>query len=165
MGADYSPGKVNLAELERKTGITRGKLRRLQKNDFEFLPNGNKGKKHEVTIISGYTGVIDDLLKKGVSNSQAIFERIAPLGYAGSLTTVKTYIGEHKDLIPARRQLTDPQGNRGRRFETGPGESYQMDWGFVDVFTQNKEKLRFACFAMVCHHCGMMYIEFFPNAR
>ena len=127
MGADYSPAKVNLAELERRTGI--------------------------------------DLLKKGVSNSQVIFERIAPLGYAGSLTTVKTYIGEHKDLIPARRQLTDPQGNRGRRFETGPGESYQMDWGFVDVFTQNKEKLRFACFAMVCHHCGMMYIEFFPNAR
>ena len=165
MGADYSPGKVNLAELERRTGITRGKLRRLQKNNFEFLPNGNKGKKHEVTVISGYTGVIDDLLKKGVSNSQVIFERIAPLGYAGSLTTVKTYIGEHKDLIPARRQLTDPQGNRGRRFETGPGESYQMDWGFVDVFTQNKEKLRFACFAMVCHHCGMMYIEFFPNAR
>ena len=58
MGADYSPGKVNLAELERRTGITRGKLRRLQKNNFEFLPNGNKGKKHEVTIISGYTGVI-----------------------------------------------------------------------------------------------------------
>ena len=41
MGADYSPGKVNLAELERRTGITRGKLRRLQKNNFEFLPKDN----------------------------------------------------------------------------------------------------------------------------
>ena len=22
-----------------------------------------------------------------------------------------------------------------------------------------------ACFAMVCHHCGQRYVEFFPNAK
>ena len=28
-----------------------------------------------------------------------------------------------------------PQGNRERRYSTGPGEAYQMDWGFVNVET------------------------------
>ena len=63
-------------------------------------------------IISGYTGVIDDLLKKGVSNSEVILERIQEQGFQGSLTTVKRYIQSHKYLIPPKRQTVAPQGNR-----------------------------------------------------
>ena len=33
-GENFSKEKVNLAELQRLTGITRGKLRRLKKNSF-----------------------------------------------------------------------------------------------------------------------------------
>ena len=25
--------------------------------------------------------------------------------------------------------------------------------------------LHIACFAMICHHCGQRYIEFFPDAK
>ena len=75
------------------------------------------------------------------------------------------YILKHKNLIPAQRQIVSPQGNRGRRYSTEPGQSYQMDWGFVDVLAENREIIRAACFAMICHHCGQRYIEFFPNAK
>ena len=34
---------------------------------------------------------IRDSLRKGVTNSQVIFERLLGQGYAGGLTTVKTY--------------------------------------------------------------------------
>ena len=47
---------------------------------------------------------------------------------------MKRYIASHKHLIPAKRQQIAPQGNRGRRYTTGPGEAYQMDWGFTDVW-------------------------------
>ena len=40
-----------------------------------------------------------------------------------------------------------------------------MDWGFTDVLDYNSQTYRVACFAMICHHCGQQYIEFFPNAR
>ena len=40
-----------------------------------------------------------------------------------------------------------------------------MDWGFVDVVAENGEIIRAACFAMICHHCGQWFIEFFPNAK
>ncbi|MCF0230632.1 MAG: transposase, partial [Parasporobacterium sp.] len=29
----------------------------------------------------------------------------------------------------------------------------------------NGDEYQAACFAMICHHCGMRYVEFFPNAR
>ena len=61
--------------------------------------------------------------------------------------------------------LVSPQGNRGRRYSTRPGESFQMDWGFVNVETDSGGTYQCACFAMVCHHCGEIYIEFFPNAK
>ena len=51
------------------------------------------------------------------------------------------------------------------RFTTEPGEAYQMDWGFVDALDPAGNERRMACFAMVCHHCGTCYVEFFPNAR
>ena len=40
-----------------------------------------------------------------------------------------------------------------------------MDWGFVNVETEDGSTYKAACFAMICHYCGKRYIEFFPNAR
>ena len=157
--------KVNLAELERRTGITRAKLRRYKKDDFVIKPHGNTGRKAEVTVLSGFTGVIDELLRNNVTNSIVCYERIAELGYSGGQTQVRVYIEQHQDLIPPKRQTVSPQGNRGRRYETGPGEAFQMDWGFVEVETGIGTSYQAACFAMICHHCGSCYVEFFPNAR
>jgi len=165
LGDKFSLDTVNLAELERRTHISRSKLRRLKKNGFEILPHGNKGKKKAGTVLTGFTGVIDDYLSKGVTNSEVLFERLIEIGYTGSISSIKRYISSHSDLIPAPRQVVSPQGNRGRRYQTGPGESYQMDWGFVNVVTGPGNEYQCACFAMICHHCGMRYIEFFPNAR
>ena len=40
-----------------------------------------------------------------------------------------------------------------------------MDWGFTNVVDYDGSEYRAACFAMVCHHCGQRYVEFFPNAK
>ena len=40
-----------------------------------------------------------------------------------------------------------------------------MDWGFVIVETDVDKSYKVACFAMICHHCGERYVEFFPNAK
>ena len=165
MGENYSIDKVNLAELHRITGISRAKLRRLKKNGFIVKPNGNKGKKSKKSVVTGYEGIIDDYLKKSITNSEVIFEKLQQVGYSGSKTSIKRYISAHKGLVPAPREIVSPQGNRGRRYQTEPGESYQMDWGFVKVNTPDGSSYQCACFAMVCHHCGERYVEFFPNAK
>ena len=40
-----------------------------------------------------------------------------------------------------------------------------MDWGFTRVLDYDGTEYNAACFAMVCHHCGQRYVEFFPNAK
>ncbi len=164
-GDSFDIEKVNIAELERLTGISRSRLRRLKKTGFVEQPHGLAGRKAETTVLTGYTDTIDDLLRRGCANSNLCFERISEQGYSGSLTSVKNYISDHKYLVPARRHEVSSQGNRGQRYQTDPGESYQMDWGFVKVEDQDGKVYRIACFAMICHCCGKCYIEFFPNAR
>ena len=164
-GASFSLEKINLAELSRRTGITRAKLRRIKDNGFVDKPHGLSGRKAEVTVLSGFTGVLDELLRSGITNSSVCMERLKENGYSGGLTSVKEYISSHQELVPAKRQQVAPQGNRGRRYTTGPGEAYQMDWGFVKVQASDGKEYKVACFAMICHHCGERYIEFFPNAK
>lgn len=164
-GDSFCLEKVNLAELERRTGISRSKLRRLKRNGFEFKPHASKGRKAEKTVLSGFTGALDNLLRSGVSNSSVCLERLQDMGYTGRLTVIKEYIAEHKHLLPSKRQIVAPQGNRGRRYETPPGDSFQMDWGFTHVQDSSGGEFTCACFAMVCHHCGQRYVEFFPNAK
>ena len=157
-GDHFSLEKNNLAELERRTGISRAKMRRFKKNGFVFKPHGLEGRKAPRTILTGYTAILDDLLRNGITNSSVCLERLRAVGFSGGLTTVKDYIA-------AKRQLVAPQGSRGRRFTTEPGEAYQMDWGFTKVVDYDGSEYNAACFAMVCHHCGQQYIEFFPNAK
>ena len=40
-----------------------------------------------------------------------------------------------------------------------------MDWGFTRVVDYDGSEYQVACFAMICHHCGQRYVEFFPNAK
>ena len=163
-GEFSSLDEINLAELGRRTGLSRAKLRRLKTNGFCEKAHGLNGQKKE-HILDGYSSVLDTLLKSGVSNSTVCLERLQTMGFTGSRSTVKRYIAAHKHLIPAKRQLVAPQGNRGRRYTTEPGETYQMDWGFTNVLDYDGKTYRVAFFAMICHHCGQQYIEFFPNAR
>lgn len=164
-GDGFDPQACNLAEFCRRTGLTRSRARTVRAHGFRALPHGNSGRRAAPGVLAGHTGLVDDLLRKGVTNSQVIFERLLGQGYAGGLTTVKTYIAAHRDLVPAKRRQVAPQGCRGQRFRTAPGEAYQMDWGFVAVERPGGERARIACFAMVCHHCGSAHVEFFPNAR
>ena len=164
-GEGFSLEKVNLAELERRSGVSRMRLRRLKKNNFEFKPHGNTGKASPRNGLAGFSGTIDALLKDGVTNSAVCMERLQAVGYEGGATAIKVYIASHKYLIPAKRHLVEPQGNRGRRYETKPGEAFQMDWGFVKVEDQYHNEYQAACFVLCCHHCGSVFIEFFPNAK
>ena len=163
-GKTLTADEINLAELQRRTGISRARLRRLKSNNFKPMPHGRTGLRAAATVMDGFTGTLDHLLKQGVTNSVVCFERLQEMGYPGGQTQIKEYIAKHRELVPAKRQLTDPQGNRGLRYQTGPGEAYQMDWGFINVYEGDIES-RAACFAMICHHCGKCYVEFFPNAK
>ena len=74
-GENFNLQKVNLAELERLTGISRKRLRNLKEHEFKVLPHGLTGRKKNKTVLTGFTGIIDALLTAGVTNSSAIKDR------------------------------------------------------------------------------------------
>lgn len=104
-GDGFDPQACNLAEFCRRTGLTRSRARTVRAHGFRALPHGNSGRRAASGVLAGRTGLVDDLLRKGVTNSLVIFERHARPGlHAGGLTKVKTYIAQHRDLVPAKRR-------------------------------------------------------------
>jgi len=158
-------GKINLSDVKRRTGLPRKTIKRLMDNGLELLPHGNSHKKGKRLISGSNEQLAVELLKQGVTNSSVIFSRLRESGYTGGLSTVKNFIKENQELVPAQRIILQKPQGKVRRYSTGPGKMYQMDWGFVDVVDTMGEVWKCACFAMVCHHCGFRFIEFFPNAK
>lgn len=158
-----SGGKINLAELERRTGITRQRLRSLQTKNFTIKPVAKS--RNVYHVMEGFESISNDLLKKGITNSQVHLTKLKEYGFPGSLASVKRYIASHKNLVPAPRQLVEPQGPRSARYVTEPGEAYQLDWGFTEIQCYDGVVYHAACLAMVCHHCSKFFVEFFPNAK
>ena len=114
-GGKLNDEDINLAELQRRTGISRMKLRKLKEDGFIVRPHGNTGKATKVHVLYGYTDTVDDLLKIGVSNSEVLYDRIKELGYKGGKTTIKNYIADHKDLLPAKRIIVAPSGKQRQK--------------------------------------------------
>ena len=83
-GDGFSLDRINLAELERRSGVSRWKLRRLKRNGFQDLPRSSKGRKHAATKLSGYTGIIDSLLRQGIKNSSVILDTSLSAFHAGA---------------------------------------------------------------------------------
>ena len=109
-GNNFQLEKINLAELGRRTGISRAKLRRLKENGFKNKPHGLSGRKAPVTLLSGYSSMLDAMLKAGIDNSSVHFARLQAEGYTGSQSTVKRY-------IDATEILSQPGGNLLHRKE------------------------------------------------
>ena len=164
-GGAPDPSEVNVSEFARRAGLTRSKARTVKAKGFRATGHGRCGQKARRTVMTGHEEVADDLLRRGVTNSSVVYDRLRDDGYEGGLSAVKDYIRAHRHLVPPKRKAVAPQGSRGRRYSTEPGEAFQMDWGFVNLEGEDGETCRIACFCMVCHHCGTCYVEFFPNAR
>jgi hypothetical protein len=75
----FDPQTRDLSEFCRRTGLTRQRARTIRANGFKARPHGRTGQKTAKTVPGGYTGFVDDLLRKGVTNSQVVFDRAPAL--------------------------------------------------------------------------------------
>jgi transposase len=74
------------------------------------------------SLVDAYRAQIDALLNDGVWNARVILREIQAAGYAGGLTTVRSYIHPKRPQRPSRATV---------RFETLPGRQLQSDWGTI----------------------------------
>lgn len=67
MGDQFNLEKINLADLERRTGGSRARLRHIKENGFTVQLHALIGRKANTTVLTGFTGMIDALLRRGIS--------------------------------------------------------------------------------------------------
>ena len=80
-GDHFSLEKNNLAELERRTGISRAKMRRFKKNGFVFKPHGLEGRKAPRTILTGYTAILETCSGTESPTPQSAWNGYGPLDF------------------------------------------------------------------------------------
>ena len=165
-GGTLGPPRANLAAFRGKTGPARPEARTPEKKGSEAAPHGRCGTRAGAAVPAGLADTTGELLRGGAANSSACPGRIRERGYEGGPATVRDHVAGHRYLVPARRRSAAvPQGSRGRRSRTRPGEAYQAGWGFADAGDWLGGACRIACLALACRHCGTSYVGLFPNAR
>ena len=116
-----------------------------------MTPHGRRGTRARVTVPAGLADTTGGPLRGGVTNSSVCLDRIRERGYEGGPATVRDHVAGHRYLVPARRRSAAvPQGSRGRRSRTRPGEAYQAGWGFADAGGWLGGARRIACLKLSC---------------
>ena len=98
---------------------------------------------------------IDVRLAEGLENCVVLLREIRELGYEGGYTVLKDY-------VHPRRRPRQPKATM--RFETGPGEQAQVDWGVVSYKGEDGRKHRMWVFVMVLGFSRAIYVEFVRRA-
>lgn len=72
--------------------------------------------------LDPFKPLIDQLLREGVWNAMVILRKIQEEGYRGGISILRDYIHPKRPLRKSRATV---------RFETGPGQQMQNDWGEI----------------------------------
>ena len=97
--------------------------------------------------IDPYRSYLRERWEQGVHNGQKLWEEMRERGYAGSYSGLKMVVAPWREEARERAFV---------RFETGPGEQSQMDWGHFG----NWEGRRLYGFGMLLCYSRMRYVEF-----
>jgi transposase len=97
--------------------------------------------------IDPYRGFLRERWEQGVHNAHKLWEEARARGYAGGYSQLKLVVAPWREEGRERAFV---------RFETGPGEQSQMDWGHFG----NWGGRRLYGFALTLSYSRMRYVEF-----
>lgn len=142
----YETG-ITISDIAKQTGRDRKTVRKMINNPT--IPKYKRD--HRVSVLDPYKTYILQRLAKGVLNATKIYEEIKKMGYQGKTSILRAFINPLRPIAESR--FTE-------RFETGPGEQAQCDWGSFGSITDGITRRKLYCFVMVLSYSRMMYIEF-----
>lgn len=129
-----------------------------------------KGDFKRLKEISHFEEFLKKRIKQGVVNGKKLHRELKEKGYSGSYGTLNKYLNlNFLDLIRANKRY-NPFKNikskslreyrRSIRFETGPGEQAQVDWGSFGKIIINDRVEKLYAFVFILGYSRVPYIEF-----
>lgn len=136
--------------IVRLTGLSRNTVRKVLRGEHSV----RRQARAEASCLDPYKAHIDQRYHECRLSAVRLMDEITPMGYEGSLTTLRRYLRTLKPAAERLKRLTV-------RFETPPGKQAQVDWGYCGVFkTLEGKKLSIYVFVMVMSYSRKLYIEF-----
>ena len=142
----------SIREMARELGISRNSVRKYLRS--LGVPK-EEPRRRRPSKLDPYTGHIDTRLSEGLDNCVVLLRELRALGYSGGYTILKDY-------VQPRRRRRQPQATV--RFETGPGEQAQVDWGSLAYIAEDGRKRQVWAFVMVLSWSRAIYVEFVRRA-
>ena len=116
-------------------------------------PNAPKMSIRRPSILDPFKDAIAKMLEADPEASAPVIrQRLMPLGFGGSITILKDY------LRTVRRQATVKRAFI--RFESSPGEQFQIDWGHFGSLVYGNTSRKLYCMAVIECHSRLLYLEF-----
>jgi transposase len=140
----------SMREIARRTGYSRNTVAKLLSQaaptPFHTPPRTSK--------LDPFKPYLEERFAAVPLSAVRLLEEIRPMGYAGSLCTLRRF------LAPLRAQRR-AQAKATVRFETPPGHQAQVDWAYGGAFPDAAgQPVKIYLFVMVLGFSRMLYVEF-----
>jgi len=145
----------SIKSIARITGFSRNTVRRVLR---EAGPSGFRVPERASRLDAFKVYVKERFESCGLS-AVRILNEIKPMGYDGSVWTLRRFLESLKPAQERLRKLTV-------RFETPPGKQGQVDWAYCGRFPDSSGRLvPVYAFVMVLGFSRMLYVEFTSSMK
>lgn len=119
----------------------------------EWKPQHRRAREEE---LKAYEEVIAKRFPEVGYNAQVLYRELQEAGYEGSVRSVRRYVEGQREA--ARPELATV------RFETGPGEQAQVDWGMIGVWI-GEQRIKVHLFVMVLGFSRRIFVRAYEHER
>jgi transposase len=145
----------SIRQIARMTSFSRNTVRRVLR---EAGPSGFDTP-DKPSRLDPFKAYVKDRFENCGLSAVRLLEEIRPMGFGGSIWTLRRYLGE---LKPAQERLA----RVSVRFETPPGKQAQADWAYCGRFPdQAGHLIAVYAFVMVLGFSRMLYAEFTSSMK
>ena len=139
-------------EIARELGLARNTVLRYLKSPEAMRP---KARSRRGSKLDPYAEHIDRRMGEGLENCVVLLRELRELGYDGRYTILSEY-------VRPRRRRRQPEATM--RFETGPGEQAQVDWGSLSYRSEDGKRRSVWVFVMTMGYSRACYVELVRRA-
>lgn len=119
----------------------------------EWKPQQRRARSEE---LKGYAEVIAKRFAEVGYNAEVLYRELQDAGYEGSVRSVRRYVEGQREA--ARPELAT------MRFETGPGEQAQVDWGMIGIWL-GESRVKVHLFVMVLGFSRRIFVRAYEHER
>jgi transposase len=119
----------------------------------EWKPRQRRARVEELTV---YEEVIAKRFPEVGYNAEVLYRELQEAGYEGSPRSVRRYVESRREA--ARPELAT------MRYETGPGEQAQVDWGMIGVWI-GEQRVKVHLFVMVLGFSRRIFVRAYEHER